>query len=124
MGFSLRDRVRSFGYAGNGLRVLVSSQHNARIHAVLTVLAIALGFALGISGIEWCAIVLAIGLVWLAEGCNTALELLADAAVPEPSEKVGAAKDVAAGSVLVAAVAAALVGAIVFLPRLLALVTA
>ena len=124
MGFSLRDRVRSFGYAGNGLRVLVLGQHNAWIHAGLTVLVIVLGLGLGISGSEWCAIVLAIGLVWLAEGCNTALELLADAAVPEPSEKVGAAKDVAAGSVLVAAVAAALVGAIVFLPRLLALVTA
>ena len=124
MGFSLRDRVRSFGYAGKGLRVLVSGQHNAWIHAVLTVLAIALGFGLGISALEWCAIVLAIALVWLAEGFNTALELLADAAAPEPSEKVGAAKDVAAGGVLVAAVAAALVGAIVFLPRLLALATA
>jgi len=124
MGFSLGDRIRSFGDAGNGLRVLVSGQHNAWIHAVATVVVIALGFGLGISGIEWCAIVLAIGLVWLAEGLNTALELLADAAVPGPSEKVGAAKDVAAGSVLVAAVAAALVGAIVFLPRLLALAAA
>ena len=121
MRFSAKDRVRSFGYAGNGLRLLVSGQHNAWIHATLTVLTIGLGLALRISGLEWCAIVIAMGVVWVAEGFNTALELLSDAAVPDRNEKIGQAKDVAAGAVLVAAIAAALVGAIVFLPRLLAL---
>ena len=122
MGFSAKDRIRSFRHAGNGLRVLVSGQHNAWIHATLTGVAIGLGFALRISGLEWCAIVIVIALVWVAEGCNTALELLADAAVPERNEKIGQAKDTAAGAVLVAAIAAATVAAIVFLPRLLALV--
>ena len=121
MGFSAKDRIRSFRHAGNGLRVLVSGQHNAWIHATLTGVAIGLGFALRISGLEWCAIVIVIALVWGAEGCNTALELLADAAVPERNEKIGQAKDTAAGAVLVAAIAAATVAAIVFLPRLLAL---
>ena len=121
MGFSAKDRIRSFRHAGNGLRVLVSGQHNAWIHATLTGVAIGLGFALRISGLEWCAIVIVIALVWVAEGCNTALELLADAAVPEQNEKIGQAKDTAAGAVLVAAIAAATVAAIVFLPRLLAL---
>ena len=121
MGFSAKDRIRSFGHAGNGLRVLISGQHNAWIPATLTGVAIGLGFALRISGLEWCAIVIVIALVWVAEGCNTALELLADAAVPEQNEKIGQAKDTAAGAVLVAAIAAATVAAIVFLPRLLAL---
>ena len=121
MGFSAKARIRSFRHAGNGLRVLVSGQHNAWIHATLTGVAIGLGFALRISGLEWCAIVIVIALVWVAEGCNTALELLADAAVPERNEKIGQAKDTAAGAVLVAAIAAATVAAIVFLPRLLAL---
>lgn len=121
MGFSAKDRIRSFRHAGNGLRVLVSGQHNAWIHATLTGVAIGLGFALRISGLEWCAIVIVIALVWVAEGCNTALELLADAAVPERNEKIGQAKDTAAGAVLVAAIAAATVAAIVFLPRLVAL---
>ena len=121
MGFSAKDRIRSFGHAGNGLRVLISGQHNAWIHATLTGVAIGLGFALRISGLEWCAIVIVIALVWVAEGCNTALELLADAAVPEQNEKIGQAKDTAAGAVRVAAIAAATVAAIVFLPRLLAL---
>ena len=122
MGFSAKDRVRSFGYAGKGLRLLVSSQHNAWIHATLTVVAIGLGLALRISSLEWCAIVIAIGLVWVAEGFNTALELLSDTVLPERNEKIGQVKDVAAGAVLVAAIASALVGAIVFLPRLLAVV--
>ena len=121
--FSAKDRVRSFGYAGRGLRTLVVGQHNAWIHLALTLVALGLGFGLGISGLEWSAIAIVIALVWVAEGVNTAIELLADAAIPEPHPKVGQAKDVAAGAVLVAAIAAAVVGAIVFGPRLLALVS-
>jgi diacylglycerol kinase (ATP) len=121
--WSARDRARSFANAGRGVRILVAGQHNAWIHLGLSVLALALGFALGISSLEWCAIAIAIGLVWAAEGLNTAIELLADAVVPHQDPKVGRAKDVAAGAVLMAAVAAAVVGAIVFLPRLAALVS-
>ena len=119
--FSTRDRLQSFAYAWNGLRIVVRGQHNAWIHLTLSVLALGLGFALGISRLEWCAIVVVIGGVWAAEAFNTALESLADAAVPEQHPKIAAAKDAAAGAVLVAAIAAAVVGALVFVPRLLAL---
>jgi diacylglycerol kinase (ATP) len=121
--WSARDRARSFANAGRGVRILVAGQHNAWIHLALTAAALALGFALGISSLEWCAIALAIGLVWAAEGLNTAIELLADAAVPHEHPGVGRAKDVAAGAVLLAALAAAAVGVVVFLPRLVALVS-
>jgi diacylglycerol kinase (ATP) len=121
--FSPRDRARSFRFAGRGVRLLVTGQHNAWIHLGLTLLAVVLGFVLGISLLEWCAIAIAIALVWVAEAVNTAIELLADAAVPEQHPKVGAAKDVAAGAVLLAATAAAVVGGIVFVPRLIALVS-
>lgn len=121
-GFDVRDRIRSFRYAANGLRVVVRGEHNAWIHAVMTVAAVALGFLLGITRLEWCAVVIVIGGVWTAEAFNTALELLADAALPERDPRVGAAKDAAAGAVLVAAVAASVVGLLVFGPRLLALV--
>ncbi len=121
--FSPKDRVRSFGYAGRGLRVLVAGQHNAWIHLGLTALALALGFGFGISALEWLAIVIVIAGVWTAEAINTAIELLADAAVPEEHPKVGQAKDVAAGAVLVAALAALVVGAVVFLPKLFAIVS-
>lgn len=116
--FSLRARARSFVHAGRGLLVTLRWQHNAWIHACATVAALALGFLLRISAVEWCAIALSIGLVWAAEAFNTALEALADATVPELHPKVRDAKDAAAGAVLACAAAATVVGLVVFGPRL------
>ena len=113
--------LRSFGYAFRGVAAMLRLQANARIHAGLTVVAVALGFALRISPGEWCAIVAVIGLVFTAEGLNTAIETLTDLVSPEAHPLAGQAKDIAAGAVLCAAIAAAVVGAIVFLPKLLAL---
>ncbi len=118
--FSWKDRAKSFGYAASGLRVMLRTQHNAWIHVSFSVLAVGLGFALGISVLEWCAIAGVIALVWIAEALNTALEALADALMPERHPKIAVAKDAAAGAVLVAAVAAVVVGGLVFGPRLLA----
>ncbi len=60
----------------------------------------------------------AIALVWVTEALNTAIEFLADAAVPDPHSLIKHAKDVAAGAVLLASVAATVIGALVFLPRI------
>jgi diacylglycerol kinase len=114
--------VRSFGYAFRGIGILVRTQANARIHAAVTLLAVGVGFALGISRGEWCAVIGVIGLVWVAEGMNTAVESVVDLVSPERQPLAGRAKDVAAGAVLCAALAAAIVGAIIFAPRLWALV--
>lgn len=116
--------VRSFGYAFRGVGMMLATQANARIHAVASVVVIAAGFGLKISLLEWCAVVLAIGLVWAAEGFNTALEALVDLASPEIHPLAGRAKDVAAGAVLCAAIAAAIIGAIIFLPKLAVLLRA
>ena len=117
--FSVGARLASFRYALRGLGVLLASQHNAWLHAAATVAACALGFALGISAAEWCAVVLAIVAVWVAEALNTAFESLCDAVSPERSPQVERAKDVAAAAVLIAATGAALVGLLVFGPALL-----
>ena len=111
----------SFGYALVGLRTQITTQANTRIHAVATVLVVAAGFWCGLSRLEWCAIVAAIGLVWTAEGLNTALEFLTDLVSPEHHPLAEKAKDVAAGAVLTAAMTAATIAAIIFLPKLLAL---
>ena len=116
--FSFVERVRSFRDAGRGLVLVLRGQHNAWIHAMASVAALGLGWLLRISALEWCAVVVVIGLVWAAEAFNTALEALADAAVPERHPKIRDAKDAAAGAVLASAIAAAVVGAIVFGPRL------
>ena len=122
--FSLRARARSFVDAGRGIAALVANEPNAQIHAVATVAAVALGLWLGLAPGEWCWIALAIALVWVAEGLNSALETLADAVHPGRDARVGSAKDIAAGAVLVAAIASAVIGALVFGPRLLARLTA
>jgi len=69
-----------------------------------------------VSSADWCWIILAISIVWTAEALNTAFEFLADAASPEFHPLVRDAKDVAAGAVLVTAVAAVIIGAIIFWP--------
>ena len=117
----LRSRRASFGYALAGVRLLVATQPHARFHLLATVAVIAAGAALGITRSEWLAVVLAAGLVWGAEAVNTAIEWLVDLVHPEWARPAGRVKDVAAGAVLLASIAAAAVGALVFAPRVLAL---
>ena len=119
--FRLADRARSFSDAFAGVRVLLKSQHNVWIHAAASVAVVIAAGLLGISRLEWCVVLLAMALVWVAEGFNTALELLADAVSPEHHPLVGQAKDVAAAAVLLAALGAAAVGVLVFGPHLLVL---
>lgn len=101
--------------------MLLASQTNARIHLVATVLVVTLAFWLRVSLGDWCWLVVAMALVWTSEALNTAVELLGDAVSGGARhEVVGRAKDVAAAGVLVAAMAAALIGVIIFWPRIMA----
>jgi diacylglycerol kinase (ATP) len=117
-GFSVGARLRSFGYALRGLRIALRTQHNAWIHALATTLVCGLGWWMEVSALEWCALVLAIALVWVAELLNTAFEFLCDAVSPEPHPLVEKAKDVSAGAVLAGALLAAVVALVIFAPRL------
>ncbi|HTC22921.1 MAG TPA: diacylglycerol kinase family protein [Gemmatimonadales bacterium] len=117
--FDLAARARSFRYAGRGIVVLLRSQPNAWIHAVATVVALALGFVVGLSRLEWCLVVIAIAVVWSAEAVNTAFEAMCDVASPATHPLVERAKDIAAGAVLIAAIGALVVGVLVFGPHLL-----
>jgi diacylglycerol kinase (ATP) len=119
--FSWATRARSFGFAFRGVVTLLATQHNAWIHAAATVAVVALGVALGVSRLEWALLIFAIALVWTAEGLNTALEWLCNVAAPEYNPLVKNAKDVAAAAVLLAAIGSALIGLLVFGPRLLVL---
>jgi diacylglycerol kinase (ATP) len=114
--------LSSFRFAFAGLGYLLWSQRNAKIHVVLGLAAVALGFLLRITRSEWLALVLTITLVLTAEGVNTAVEATVDLASPEYHPLAKVAKDVAAGTVLLTAIASLIIGLIVFLPRLLALV--
>jgi diacylglycerol kinase len=101
-----------------GVATLLAAQHNARIHAALTGAVIVAAFVLGVSALEWAVLALAIGAVWAAEAFNSALEWLCDVASPDYHPLVRKAKDAAAAGVLLAALAAAAAGLLVFVPRL------
>ncbi len=117
----LGARIRSFRFAWQGIVYLFKSEGNAKVHFCIALIVIVIGFLLGLSSMEWCAVVLCIGGVFMAEGFNTAVEALADKVSPEFSPLIGRAKDVAAGAVLLFVMAAVVVGLIVFLPHIIQL---
>lgn len=121
--FSISARLRSFVYAGRGIRTMLASQHNAWVHALASLVVIGLAFALSIPRVEWLALILAIVAVWTAEALNTAFEFLCDVASPEFHPLVEKAKDVAAGAVLICALGAAATGLLVLGPPLLEAIT-
>lgn len=97
---------------------MIRTQHNAWIHLAAALLVIFAGFYFSISEIEWIAVTLAIGFVFSAEAFNTSIEWLVDKISPEYDPVAGKIKDVAAGAVLIAAIAAAVTGIIVFYPKI------
>ena len=119
--FSWQKRLRSFGYAWRGIRFMAETQHNFWIHLGITTLVIIAGFVFRISLTEWSLVVFAIGLVLAAETFNSAIEQLTDMVQPEIDSRAGRIKDVAAGAVLLAAIAAALVGLLIFAPKIFAI---
>jgi diacylglycerol kinase (ATP) len=116
--FQFTGRIRSFRHAVTGLLRMIRCQHNAWIHAVTTAVVIGAAFFFHVSAAEWCWIILVISIVWTAEALNTAFEFLADAASPQFHPLVRDAKNVAAGAVLITAIAALVIGAIIFWPHL------
>ena len=115
--FQFTGRIRSFRHAVIGIIRMIHCQHNAWIHVVVTAIVLAASFLFRVSVADWCWIILAISIVWTAEALNTAFEFLADAASPEFHPLVRDAKDVAAGAVLITAIAATVIGAIIFWPH-------
>lgn len=120
-GSYLNGRLRSFGHAFLGLKVLLQTQQNARIHALATLLVAGAGALFRISLLEWALVVLAVAGVWATEALNTAIEFLVDLASPGFHPLAAKAKDLAAGAVLAAAIAALAVGLLVFGPHVLSL---
>lgn len=114
--FSWKKRGKAFVYAWQGLKALMKYEHNARIHLVAAVLAVGAGLLFGISPVEWCIIVLCIALVISAEALNSAIEALADKITTTHDQLIGRAKDLGATAVTILALAAAVIGCIIFLP--------
>ncbi len=119
--FDLRLVLRSFTFAFAGIMLMLRTQRNAQVHLCITCIVIVGGVFFGVSRGEWLALVLAITLVLALEAINTAIEAVVDLASPQIHPLAKRAKDAAAGAVLLGAIGAAIVGFMVFLPRIVAL---
>lgn len=116
--FSVRARLRSFRYAFRGIGLLVRGEHNMWIHLAVALAVVIAGGLLELSRAEWIAVAFAIGFVFSAEAVNSAVERLADRITPERDPMIRDAKDLAAGAVLIAAIAAVVIGLVIFVPRI------
>lgn len=110
--------IRSFGFAFAGLGYLFRTQLNARIHLAVGIAACAAAAWLGISRAEWAVLVFTIALVIILEGLNTAIEAAIDLASPRVHPLAKVAKDLAAGMVLIGAIASVAVGLLILGPPL------
>lgn len=113
----MKRTVRSFQNAGRGIGYALKGR-NFKIDVAAAIVVLAAGWYLRISHSDWIAIILCIGLVMSAEAANSAIEEICNKFHPETHPHIALIKDLAAGSVLIAAIAAAIVGLIVFLPYL------
>ncbi len=116
----MRRWLNSARHAINGIARLLREERNARIEAVMAVLAILLGIVTRIPRLEWLVILLCIGMVLAAEAFNAAIERLADLHTTERDERIKGLKDMAAGAVLITSIAALAAGVVIFVPRLVA----
>ncbi len=118
---NIRKALRSFTYAGVGIFNLFRFENNARIHLIACILVVIAGVFFKISATEWALVVMQVALVWAAEAFNTSIEKLADLVSPDYHPVIKIVKDTAAAGVLILAISAVIVGAIVFIPKVLLL---
>jgi undecaprenol kinase/diacylglycerol kinase (ATP) len=119
--FSIKKRLKSFHYAFNGLKILIKEEHNARIHLTVTIIVIVACFLLSLSSWEWIAVIFCIGLVIASEIINSAIENLSDFVCKEKNYNIKKIKDLSAAAVLISAIAAFVIGLIIFLPKIITL---
>lgn len=117
--FSISERIKSVGYAIEGIVTFFKTQHNVWIHCTAAVIVVALGFIFKVNSNEWCWLMIVIALVLITEMLNTAVEFLCDMVSQEIHPQIKKIKDVAAGAVLIASLTAIVIGMIIFLPKIL-----
>lgn len=112
----LHKRLKSFTYAWKGIGSFLSKEHNAWIHCTAIIGVTLAGLLLGISRTEWLVVILCFAIVLAAEAFNTAIERLVNLVSPDYHPLAGDVKDIAAGAVLICAIASAIIGLIIFVP--------
>lgn len=116
---NIKSLFKSIKYAFEGLVHVVKTQNNARFHLLATLIVLGLSIWLKLDALEWCLILVAISLVWIAECFNTTLESFFDLVNPEPHPLVKHGKDSGAAAVLIAAFLSVSLGVIILGPPLI-----
>ena len=114
----MKRLMNAFGFAFSGLKTVLLEGRNFQIQLGVFVVVLVAAFWLQCSPIEWMFLLMASGIVFVAEMLNSALELLCDHVTPDKHFAIKRVKDIAAGAALVASLFAVVVGLIVFIPKL------
>lgn len=114
----MKKFINGFKYAFEGIWAGLKSERNLKIHFIAMILVIIFGFIFKISKIEWMICIILFGIVIAGELFNTAIETVVDMVSPEKNDKAKKAKDVSAGAVLILAISSAIIGLIIFIPKI------
>ncbi len=115
--FSIVTQAKSLTHAMRGILLVIRTEHNFWLHLLMTVIVGILGILLSISSVEWIFVTISVFLVFAAEAFNTAIEIDMNLTSPEHHPYARDTKDVAAGAVLITSIMAAIIGLIIFLPK-------
>lgn len=119
----MKKRIEAFKHAFRGIGTGFRTELHMRVHAVISVVTALAGWYLEINKTDWMIVLLCMALVLSAELFNAAIERLADRITKENDALIGAAKDLAAGAVLISAIVSLTLGIIIFLPRIWLLIS-
>ncbi|MEZ4796567.1 MAG: diacylglycerol kinase family protein [Flavobacteriaceae bacterium] len=112
------NRIKSIGYAFKGAYHLISREASVKVQFVIGIIMTIVGYFVGLSTTEWIIQILVITLIMALEGVNTAIEEVADFIHPDFHKKIGLIKDISAGAVFIFAIAAVIVGLIIYIPKI------
>ncbi|MFD2540779.1 diacylglycerol kinase [Lacinutrix gracilariae] len=114
----LINRLKSIKYAFKGAYLLITTESSIKIQFCIGIIMTILGFYYQLSAMEWIVQILCISIIMAIEGINTAIEEIADFIHPEHHTKIGLIKDLAAGAVFIFAIAASIIGCIIYFPKM------
>jgi diacylglycerol kinase (ATP) len=118
MNIIMKNFLKSFYFAFKGIYQLFKKERNAKIHLLASIVVICCSIFFKISEIEWIIVLFSIAIIFMAEAFNTSIEKIVDFISPEYHHKAGQIKDLSAGGVLIISIAVAIVGLIIFIPKI------
>lgn len=117
VGNFILNRLKAVKFAAIGFWILITTENSIITQVIIAVLITILGFLMHLSVTEWLFQTLAIGLIFVAESLNTAIEKIADFVHPEYHKQIGHIKDISAGAAFFAAIFAIIIGLIIYIPK-------